>query len=253
VFPVIDRTFEILKLRSDLAALAVQVSLIKLQRQLKAYNPDQPRVPAGSSSGGQWTGGSTGGSSGDASEPSSDLGAGTDLDEGRSAGGPEFGQAIVERRNEKTGNAFIDGTTDKLVDIMKDIVEKTPAGSGSLYGIEIHTAFARALREANLPGIGMSGVEQSFFEKEVADYGVDRSIRTDVVLRDPVDLSGKPIAVWDVKTGSAVLAGRRVEEIRYAIGVEDDVPVIEFHITRGITIKAIAGGIPIWIIRVVRE
>jgi len=249
---VIDRDYQILQLRSNLAALRVQVALIKLHRQLKAYNPDQPRVPAGSPTGGQWSGGNTGASSDDTSDRSSDEGDATDLTEGRSAGELEFGQAIVERRDEKTGDPLIDGTTDKLVDIMKDVVERTPAGSGPLYGIEIHTAFARTLREANLPGIGMGGVEQSFFEREVADYGYDGSIRTDVVLRDPEDLSGKPIAVLDVKTGNAVLSGRRVDEIRAAIGVPDDVPVIEFHIIRGITLKALAVDDPLWIIRVVR-
>jgi len=56
-----ERTY-LLKLQSELAALKAEIKFRKLLRALKAYNPDQPRVPAGNSDGGQWTsdGNSTG-------------------------------------------------------------------------------------------------------------------------------------------------------------------------------------------------
>lgn len=52
-----DMTSAILALRSDIAYLQVQVSALKLMRLLTKHNfdPSQPRVPAGSPDGGQWT------------------------------------------------------------------------------------------------------------------------------------------------------------------------------------------------------
>ena len=52
-----DMTSAILALRSDIAYLQVQVSALKLMRLLTKHNfdPGQPRVPAGSPDGGQWT------------------------------------------------------------------------------------------------------------------------------------------------------------------------------------------------------
>jgi len=45
----------LLKLQSELAALKAEIKFQRLRRALKAYNPDQPRVPAGNPDGGQWT------------------------------------------------------------------------------------------------------------------------------------------------------------------------------------------------------
>ncbi len=41
----------------QIAALSFELKLFKLIRALKAFNPDQPRVPAGNPDGGQWTSG----------------------------------------------------------------------------------------------------------------------------------------------------------------------------------------------------
>jgi hypothetical protein len=49
---------EILRLRSWLAAERFFRALAKAAPELSRYNPDQPRVPAGQSGGGQWAGGS---------------------------------------------------------------------------------------------------------------------------------------------------------------------------------------------------
>jgi hypothetical protein len=57
-----DYDSELMTLRCDLAALRVHFAALKLQRQLKAYDPSQPRMPAGSREGGQWTSGSGGAS-----------------------------------------------------------------------------------------------------------------------------------------------------------------------------------------------
>jgi len=57
----------------------------------------------------------------------------------------------------------------------------------------------------------------------------------DVYMRDE---NGEIIAIWDVKTGGAVLTGDRVRQLRAEAGVGADVPVIELHVTRGATLKA---------------
>lgn len=50
------KEIELLHLGSDLAALRVQLALIKLQRGLRRKDwREQPRVPEGNPDGGQWT------------------------------------------------------------------------------------------------------------------------------------------------------------------------------------------------------
>ena len=61
-----------------------------------------------------------------------------------------------------------------------------------LYGVLVHAEFARVVKALNLPGIGTVGVEQSFDSEGLARYGLDGSIRTDVVLRNE---SGEIIAI----------------------------------------------------------
>ncbi|WP_342362836.1 hypothetical protein [Terrarubrum flagellatum] len=45
------------RVRCDMAAWEVRFALFRLMLAAKAYNPDQPRVPAGNPDGGQWTDG----------------------------------------------------------------------------------------------------------------------------------------------------------------------------------------------------
>jgi hypothetical protein len=52
-----DYRSEVLDLRCKIAGLLVERALLRLSLALKAYSPDQPRVPAGSAEGGQWTSG----------------------------------------------------------------------------------------------------------------------------------------------------------------------------------------------------
>jgi hypothetical protein len=108
------------------------------------------------------------------------------------------------------------------------------SGSGPLFGIRVHTDFAERVKQLDLPGIGQDGVEQSFrFNfKDFVNYGMDGSIRTDIALRDPKNPSQGPIAVYDLKTGNAVLTPTRVEEIRNALR-HPDLPVIMLHYRTG--------------------
>jgi hypothetical protein len=98
-------------------------------------------------------------------------------------------------------------------------------GSGPIFGIHAHLEFAKRVRALNIPGIRTEGVEQSFDLGDVVRYGLEGSVRTDVVLRDR---SGIPIAVYDLKTGNAKLTPSRVREIRDAVG-RRDIPVIELR------------------------
>jgi hypothetical protein len=98
------------------------------------------------------------------------------------------------------------------------------------YGTEVHYAFAATVRAMNLPGIGVTGVEQSFDREGEARYGKDGSIRTDVVLRNE---EGQIIAIYDLKTGNATIRPPRAEELRAMTKAGPDVPVIELHSTRG--------------------
>jgi len=48
-------------LRYDLSAIAVELAALRVWLLLRKYSPDQPRVPAGQTGGGQWTSGDGGG------------------------------------------------------------------------------------------------------------------------------------------------------------------------------------------------
>lgn len=135
-----------------------------------------------------------------------------------------------------------DPRIDKTAEVLQNILVKVNAAvssrqdalSGALYGIRVHTEFAAAVRSQNLPGIGTDGVEQSFDANGLSRYGMDGSIRTDVVLRDD---SGNIIAIYDVKTGKATMGPIRAEEIRAYTRVGTEVPIIILHALRGTSLR----------------
>jgi hypothetical protein len=94
-------------------------------------------------------------------------------------------------------------------------VQSLGPGGGPVFGIQAHVEFARRVRELNIPGIRQEGVEQSFSVGDVVRYGLEGSVRTDIVLRDR---DGIPIAVYDLKTGNAKLTPSRIREIRDSLG-----------------------------------
>jgi hypothetical protein len=130
--------------------------------------------------------------------------------------GAKYAQ-IDKVNNAKTGNPVIDRTTDMLVDALEESVLAMGPGSGARFGTAVHVDFANRVRRLDLPGIGQKGVEQGFrfdpLDLIPYRYGLAGSIRTDVTLRDPKDPDQRPIAVYDLKTGNAVLKPRRVKEI----------------------------------------
>jgi hypothetical protein len=144
------------------------------------------------------------------------------------------GARLAQLNNAVTNNPVIDRTTNMLLDVMQEAVQAIGSGSGPLFGTRVHSYFGKRVKQLDLPGIGQDGVEQSFhFDlKNFARYGMEGSIRTDVVLIDPKNPNGGAIAVYDLKTGNAVLTPARVEEIRKALK-QPDVPVIMLHYRTG--------------------
>jgi hypothetical protein len=125
------------------------------------------------------------------------------------------GAKFAQINNAVTGKPVIDRTTDMLLSVLQDSVRAMGVGAGARFGTAVHVDFANRVKKLDLPGIGQDGVEQSFRLdwKDFAYYGLVNTIRTDVTLRDPKDPRQRPIAVYDLKTGYAVLTPRRVKEI----------------------------------------
>jgi hypothetical protein len=201
-------------IESELADLRNQLALIQLEQlRRKAlhphnYNPDQPRVPAGSPEGVQWT---------------------------RVAGPTQ----ITIHPNALTGISTIDETTKKLTSILVDVMEAMdkviPARTPQLYGMAVHKAFEIAVRSKNLRGIGTKGVETTFsLDRANAPPGFKGSIKTDVVLRND---AGEILAIYDVKTGDATIEPWREAELRAKTRAGPNVPVIEMQVRRGVTRK----------------
>lgn len=145
---------------------------------------------------------------------------------------------LVVTRNDRTGNKKIDSTGDIIIDVASDIVKENGPGYGQLYGVMIHSQFAKEIKQLDLPGIGTFGVEQSFSAGDTVRYGLDGSVRTDVILRAGRTVYSPILAVWDLKTGGARLRPKRVAEIRNALGIDESVPIIELHVDRGLSIKS---------------
>lgn len=247
------------RMSSDNLTFAVRRAQLSLlasawARHSKKYRPDQARVPAGSRQGGQWT--MEGGLG--------DLGAGTGLaqdgsvssnnqntgsvdvsaernDAERYSAGPfdiEFvgsrTRVTIDYSRALTGISTIDDTTKKISEILGDTmarVEFIPEWTPSVYGTAVHVDFAAQVKLQGLRGIE---VEQSFFDQEPGGFGEPGSIRTDIILRNDI---GDIIAIYDVKTGGAVLTPARIREIRHQTKVGVEVPIIELQVNRGATIK----------------
>jgi len=155
--------------------------------------------------------------------------------EGRSIPGSEQTRRYAKLRQLTDADEFaIEQTTQVLTDILlrinQNVSRRRDFASARLYGIAVHKAFADAVRAKNLPGIGIEGVEQSFDLQGLARYGLDGSIRTDVVLRNE---EGTIIAIYDVKTGNAVMRPSREAKIRRYTKVSPEVQLIILHARRG--------------------
>ena len=248
---------EILTIKREFAALRADFMRTVRDYYARKYSPDQPRVPAGSREGGQWTDGSGGGGVNDSrvisdATPDNDWKPGAQYAAGPRGPQdrlplhvpvPSAGEGVSSTyragqvsivNDAQTGISTVDETTEKLKTILERVVNDRPEGFGREYGKAIHYAFGDAVKAENLRGIGSEGVEHTFPEQGTR-YGSKDTVRTDVVLKNDI---GDVIAIYDVKTGSAELDARRVRELRAKTDVSLDVPVIEMHIRRGLSLKA---------------
>jgi hypothetical protein len=198
---------EVLQMRRECAALRFDWERIKRDYYAckAGFKEDQPRWPKGSGDdSGRWSGG---------------VGTGT----------PFINNAL-------TGISTIDRATNTLGKTLAKVIDTLPKGRGPLYGIAVHTAFSLAVRLGNIPGIGFNDVETTWGGVDLR-YGSLGSIRTDVILRNDI---GDPIAIYDVKTGGARLTDARVGELREAVAPGSRIPVIELHLERGASLKALS-------------
>lgn len=196
-----------LDIKYQLAALRCQVALIRHAYVCRkaGYREDQPRWPKGSGE-----------------------------DSGRWSGGAETGTPFIN--NALTGISTIDRTTASFGKTLAKVIDTVPKGRGPLYGIAVHTAFSLTVRFGDFPGIGFNDVESTWGGVDL-HYGSLGSVRTDVILRNDI---GDPIAIYDVKTGGARLTASRAQELRDAVAPNSDIYVIELHLGRGASRKAMS-------------
>ena len=186
----------------------------------KDYSPDQPRVPAGSSDGGQWT-----------SEGGNGI-AGTTSPTPATRSQQYANALVIKHPGAWTEDPRIDETTDKLVTVLEgvtDAIQYPPSMSPQRYGQLVHQAFATAVIAEGLPGIGPNDVETTFPD---GPYGTPGSIRTDVVLRDD---DGNIIAIYDVKTGEADLTPARANQLRVKTGASSGTWVIQVRFNEALS------------------
>jgi RHS repeat-associated protein len=106
-----------------------------------------------------------------------------------------------------TGNAYIDEATTQLNTMALIAMAAAGDGKGPVYGTKVHSIFAELVRNSGRPDLH---AELSFSFSGLIEYGFAGSIRTDVILGPDPE---RPVAIYDLKTGSARLNDRRVQEI----------------------------------------
>lgn len=147
---------------------------------------------------------------------------------------PETTGALVPVYVERTGNPLIDGITDRLFGVASDVHDLLGPGQGAVYGTEFHYEFAARVRELGIPDLS---AEVSFDRGVERPYTSPGAVRTDVILRDYTDGIPSVTAIWDLKTGDAVVSAARAQQIREKVGVGLDTPLIEIQTRTGIRIK----------------
>jgi hypothetical protein len=227
---------EHLELRRRLADLKFELAWRRLRRK---YSPDQARDEQG-----RWT------NSGNSTTAESNLVAMTDgggsappsLGEVQSDASPDpvvpgaqYAQTQIEiHPSALTGKSQIDDTTRALAEKLAVTADTVPKGIGPLYGTAVHESFKFQLRAGMVPGVSVEDVEPTF--GGTGQYGSKGSIRPDVVFRYE---TGDIAAIYDVKTGSAQIRPSRVDEFRALTGVGRDVPIIELHLSLGVSRKSL--------------
>lgn len=242
-------------IKYQLAAVRFETALIRdaVVSRKAGFNPNEPRVPAGSPEGGQWTTeGGTNNKPRVGTGPKSRSGGGNPTrvrlaDASNASGSPVMSDATPDpiipgaqyaqtrinvHTSALTGISSIDDTTMRLAHTLarvKDVIDYAPDLGPAVYGTAVHTGFAAALRLQQIPGVE---VEPTFGG---AFYGAKDSVRPDAVLRNDV---GDIVAIYDVKTGEKSIDPTRAAKLRLNLGVGNDVPIIEMSIPYGVRRKA---------------
>ncbi len=221
-----------------LAAMRAEERPPHAVRARHGYNPNQPRVPGGQPDGGQWT--NTGHGWHRQSLADREANQRFSLSgEVLSDGLPELPRVWTQyaeaRSNTGPQDPAIESTHQTLLDILISVNSRANRFAGSMsptqYGTYVHVEFANAVRSRNLPGIGTEGVEQSFDADGLnPPYGTYDTIRTDIILRNR---AGRIIAVFDVKTGDAIMNPAREAKIRAYTHVGPDIPLFILRAQRG--------------------
>lgn len=97
--------------------------------------------------------------------------------------GAQYAAANVVR-NDRTGNPAIDKTTDRLIQTLSTVSETLGPGSGSYYGVVVHTEFARSVRARDYLGVGLEapiielhvtrGISNKQFKSRIGVYVTHR-------------------------------------------------------------------------------
>jgi len=235
------------RLKYQLLGIKFELKLRKRSMSTKdGFDPDQPRDDLG-----KWTdgGGTTAGGEGTSSGNQvfavfSDLASfplATRIAQIFGNGSTNESEAVLQPvaaqivySNAITGDERIDSTTEKLSDTLKNVMnvfEFIPYDTPRAYGTAVHSAFGAAVMAKNLEGVE---VELSYKNNIEVTYGEQGSVRADVALRS---VSGEVIAIYDLKTGGAVVSPSRANELRSHFSASRYVPVIELHALRGSRIK----------------
>jgi Bacterial CdiA-CT RNAse A domain len=152
-----DGSFEmkLQQMRCDLAALDVELKLCRLGYLLRKYSTDQPRAPAGSPEGGQWTSG--GGGGGGEGDSEGDGEAQIELVQGE----PSRGYSVDLEEEERRGGHAIEGHVAKsdaslkieVQQMARDMVERDqyPLGLrvGSFTSLESATELVNSTLSQN--------------------------------------------------------------------------------------------------------
>lgn len=97
--------------------------------------------------------------------------------------------------------------TTKVLTGLGNQAARTLPGRGSVRGTLVHSEFKRLIEAQGLRNVYP---EVTYFRGVVERYGYPGAVRLDAVLYS----RGRPIAVWDLKTGGATLTRTRVVQIR---------------------------------------
>jgi len=89
-----------------------------------------------------------------------------------------------------------------------------------VYGTAVHSTFATIVNSWGDPNYS---TEVSYLNGQVVQYGTPGSVRADVVYGP----TNEPLAIYDLKTGNAILDFARVLQIQAHVPGGAGVPVIE--------------------------